>query len=111
MPDRSYGLSLTTRGEKNFIFLERMHPGPPVKSEILEVLEVSKLSAGEIISIQGGCCEQGKKNGYIIAIYKPIENVEVIKRIRKAWLIDLKSKRFVPLDPKTITCFNEGYGI
>jgi hypothetical protein len=34
-----------------------------------------------------------------------------IKKLKKAWKIDLKKGLFTPVDPKRMTCINEGYGL
>lgn len=82
-----------------------------VKYKILDTINIEKLKSNEQLSLCN--CKQGDKpNSEIIAISQVDESKEYFDKIVKAWRMDTKSQKIIPLkDTKGVTCLNEGYGI
>jgi hypothetical protein len=111
LPNQSYAVSDYTKGGRHYIFLERLLNAGSKRFKIIQALDPGKVSIDENMDLSGLCRENGRTNGYIIAIVKMDTNDEVLKNIRKAWRIDIHKGLFTPVDPKKITCINEGYGL
>jgi hypothetical protein len=111
LPNHSYGVSDYIKGGRHYIFLEKLLDTGSKRFKIIQALDPGKVSIDENMDLSGLCRENGKTNEYIIAVVKMDTDDEVLKNIRKAWRIDINKGLFTPVDPKKITCINEGYGL
>jgi len=59
----------------------------------------------------GGCRIGSESKDGVIALVRHSENQEWSADIAAVWLADAKNRRFVAIDPKGMTCRNEGYGV
>jgi len=109
--NRSFSISDIVQGGRHYVFLERLLPTGRKRFKIIQTLDPGKVMANEEMDISGLCSDLNTANEYIIAIVVRDTDGEVFKNVRKAWKIDVKNGLFTPIDPKRITCINEGYGL
>lgn len=104
-------------GDKNGIcLLEELVPDTEkgkgqVKYKILDTINFRKLKPNEELSLCN--CRVGeKRDSEIVAVSVIDESKEYFDKIVKAWRLDTKTGKIIPLkNSKEISCANEGYGI
>ena len=74
---------------------------------VLDAMHVPARTASLVI--KGGCQIGGTDDLGVLALVKQ-EQVEIYTDIRAAWRANLRSRRFEPVAPETVTCVNEGFG-
>lgn len=111
LPNQSYAVSDYIKRGRHYVFLKKLLTTGSKRFKIIQALDPGKVSADEDLYVSGLCSENGSSDGYIIAIVKIDTDDEVVKNIRKAWRIEISKGLFTPVDPKKVTCINEGYGL
>ncbi|WP_046673922.1 hypothetical protein [Sphingobacterium sp. Ag1] len=112
--DFRFAAGYFTNAKNGVCILEELLPDDSkgkVKYKILDTINIQKLKSNEQLSLCN--CKQGDKpDSEIIAISRVDEHKEYFDKIVKAWRMDTKSQKIIPLkDTKGISCLNEGYGI
>ncbi|WP_312793167.1 hypothetical protein [Sphingobacterium sp.] len=114
--DYRFAAGYFTNDNNGLCILEELLPDDEkgkgmVKYKILDTINIQKLQPDQQLSLCN--CKLGDKpNSEIIAISQVDETKEYFDKIVKAWRIDTKTQKIVPLkDKKGISCLNEGYGI
>lgn len=77
-------------------------------NKILSILDVGRVEKNTRI-IMARCRVNIKNDGYIVALVKPLPWKSYFKNIIKAWRVDVKTNKFIPISVNGIDCINEEY--
>ena len=111
--DTNEAFALYGRGDTLIVLFEKAYNpnhGMNARYILLDVIQLNDVNNNYFIHY-GTCSFNGEDNVYIVGLVKVNKDKERFTKCKKAWRIDHLKHTFFEINPKMVSCLNEGYNV